>query len=150
MSHNVMVKNVKIADLNSLRAAINELKNEGVKISLAEDQKTFRTYKGQPNKCDMVIKLEGERYDVGLKLEADGTYSTVFESMLGSNKSVACAWNAGDPREMHYDPRAPIGRLLQRYTVVTAERDAATKGYSCTRENNVETGDMQVVVAVAN
>lgn len=144
MSHNTMVANVKITSLSALGAAIAELQKEGRKISLNTERKKFRTWPGQPDKCDAVIELPGEEWDIGLALQADGSYVPVFDHMLANNRVTACAYTPGE----RSTDRHTIGYLMQRYAVCVAEQEAAKQGHLVTRERDEKTGDIRLVCEV--
>lgn len=146
MSHNVLIDNVRITNLDAFRIAINELVKEGANISLDETTKTFRTYAGQSSKCDMALRLPGERWDIGLVKQTDkngiSAYVPVFDHMLDNNKAgISCEWRPGDDRN-----RTTIGKLMQRYAVCAVELQSALDGHSCTRSVDEKTGEMQVIV----
>lgn len=144
MSHNVLISDVKIKNLSALRAAVAELAKEGVKIALDETARTFRTYDGQPNKCDLAIRMSDERGDVGLVKGQDGTYTPVYDPYLFSKDSgIACPYTPGRGS----DNRQAIGLLLQRYAVCTTEIEAAMQGHACTREQGKD-GELLVRVHI--
>lgn len=148
MSHNVMIKNVKITSLDALRSAIRELQAEGAKISLDETSGHFRTYRGQPDRCDIAIKLEGagEPHDIGLVKQPDGSYTPVFDpyGMRGSS-GIACEYSPGDD---NYDQRRWIGKLMQRYSACVVEQEAALQGHTSQRVPG-ENGELEVVIEMA-
>ncbi len=145
MSHNIAIKGVKITDLKALEAAIGELSAEGIKIRL-HNSGTFRTYAGQPNKSDYTIELAGERHDVGLVKQPDGSYQPVFDpyGMSSRGQGVSCSL---DPREN--DNRAAIAKVLQRYSVCLTEREMALQGHAVVRETNKETGEIVLTAEYA-
>jgi len=145
MSHNVIIDNVKIASLPALRIAIGELIKEGVRVSLDETARTFRTYHGQPNHCDIAIKLPTEQYDVGLVKQPDGSYAPVFDSDLARNHQIACEWTPGDYKNRD---RGTIGKLMQRYSACAVEYEMAMSGHTTRREAGKD-GEIEVVVEYA-
>lgn len=143
MSHNILIKNVKITSIEALQAAVDELRREGKNITLNRDRKTFRTYPGQPDKCDMCIELPNARFDVGLVKQPDGTYLTVYDPYLAiGGTEISCSL---DPRER--DERHGIAMLTQRYSVIVSERELALQGHMCRREKG-ENGEIHVVAEV--
>lgn len=143
MSHNVLIANVKITSLDALRRAISELQQQGINVSLLE-QNRFRTYRGQDPTCDLCISLPDGRYDVGLKLQADGSYVPVCDAsgMPQNGTGISCAWQQGDVYAS-YDRRA-IGKLMQHYAVCVAEDSLQLSGYVSTREIGAD-GNIYVV-----
>lgn len=142
MSHNTIIKDVKINDLDALRAAITELKTEGVQIDLNETARKFRTWEGQPDACDICIQLPRERFDVGLVRQPDGSYLPVYDHMLLGNGSISCEYRPGD--RDRYQDRHAIAKLVQRYGVVVAEKQLALDGHNAIRQTT-EDGSIQVI-----
>jgi hypothetical protein len=133
MSHNTIIKDVKITEIDCLRTAIAELKQSGISINLSQSG-TFRTYEGQPNTCDYTIELPGQRYDVGLVKQPDGSYMPVFDGDMnygrGVNGSVlACEIEPGEPRD-----KLAIAKLVQMYGVHVTEKQMALAGHQVVRE----------------
>jgi hypothetical protein len=144
MSHNVLISNVKITNLDALRRAIQELSAEGINVAFLE-QKTFRTYRGQSNKCDFCVSLPDQSYDVGFQLQRDGSYIPICDAsmMPKDGSSISCAWRQGDS---HQDwNRIAIGKLVQRYTTCVTEDTFAMQGFPTTRELDMNTGDVFVI-----
>lgn len=146
MSHNVVIDNIKINSLPALRMAISELVREGTRISLDETTKTFRTYGGQPNKCDLAIRLPTEMFDIGLVKQPDGSYAPIFDNMLASNRQVSCEWKAGDDHKNR--DRGSIGKLMQRYSVCAVEYEMNMAGHSVQRTSGAD-GSIQLMVETA-
>jgi hypothetical protein len=130
VSHNVLISNVKITSIVALQRAINELVAEGHKISLNQSG-TFRTYAGQPNKADYTIELQGERHDVGLVKQPDGSYLPVYDpyGMSTRGEGLSCSLDRGQR-----DERQCIAKLLQRYSTCVAEDELALAGHAVVRE----------------
>jgi len=146
MSHNVVIDNVKIKSVDALRMAVKELKEEGANVTLNEDRKTFRTWRGQRNECDMVIELPTQQFDVGLVKQPDGSYAPVFDHMLDMNREIACPY---DPRDANGNrDRATIGKLMQRYATCATELEMAMAGHSCTRAKG-KNGEIEILVDYA-
>jgi len=143
MSHNTLVANVKITDMDALARAVAELVSEGKNVTLRTTAGTFRTYPGQDSRCDAMIGLPNEAFDIGLRKQADGSYTPVFDHMLDRNKTVACEFTPGERR----GDRHTIGSLMQRYTVCKAEKEAALAGHMIVRrEKNEQTGEISILV----
>jgi len=143
MSHNTVIKDVKIADVSCLQSAIANLQKQGVKINFNPDRKTFRTYIGQPNKCDAVIELPGAQYDVGLVKQPDGTMLPVFDHDLRHGNPIACELRPND-KVNRYDDSLAIAKLVQEYSAVVAEKELALKGMTSMRQTT-DDGAIQVV-----
>jgi hypothetical protein len=165
MSHNVQIKGVKINDLDALAKAINELQREGVNVSLERGTPgkrglTFRTYGGfnNDNRADHVIRMPDCNYDIGLLQQAGGHYAPVYDNALGLSVAcpIACAYDKPgntynfrtitDPAEVAVAAKGlAIGKLMQRYSAVVAERAAQLKGYRTQRAFSRD-GALQVVI----
>jgi hypothetical protein len=147
VSHNVVIDNVKIANLTAFEIAVNELIKEGANIRLNKSRNTFRTWEGQPNKCDMVLELPGEQFDIGLVKQPDGSYSPVFDHMLDANRSgISCKLDRSDSYKDR--DRGTIGRLMQRYAVCAVEHEMAIQGNSTSR-STADNGEIEVLVEYA-
>lgn len=147
MSHNVLISNVKITNLDALRRAIGELTAEGVNVALLE-QKTFRTYRGQSNQCDMCISLPGENHDVGMRLNREGYYDLIYDpyGMHKDGTGVSCQLDEGGfGNSADAYSRIAIGKLLQLYSTCVTEDTFALQGYPTTRELDAATGDVFVI-----
>ena len=142
MSHNITIKDVKITDMGALKSAIKELQGEGVGITL-HDNGTFRSYSGQDNKSDYTIEVKNSNHDVGLVKQEDGSYSAVFDPYGGG---VNKALGADRKFVTGHDPKAFIGKLMQTYALCKAEVESAMQGYTTSREMNLETGVISLVV----
>lgn len=118
MSHNITLKGVSFKDTALLGNIVKSM-SEG-RATLDLGAKTFRTYAGQPNKCDAAIKMAG-KHDIGLIRQPDGGYQPLF-----------------DPYDM--DPmfkadkgQSYIGKLQREYALQEAEYEAAQNNFSTTR-----------------
>lgn len=121
MSHNITMDGVQIRDLNTLGQVVKELSCG--QATLDQTATYFRTYRGQPDKCDAAIKMPG-KHDIGLKKNADGSYTPVFDPY---NMSPIFRADAAPYGEGH------IGKLMQEYALREAEYEAAQQGYSTQR-----------------
>ena len=166
MSHNVQISGVKINDLDALETAMAELRREGINVSLERGEPgtrvvRFRTYSGFGNNpmADHVIRLPGASYDIGLLKQPSGHYEPVYDNALGLSVAcpIACEYKPGnqlnyraitDRTELDLASRGiGIGKLMQRYTAVVAERDARLRGYVARRVTSND-GALQVVITV--
>lgn len=114
MSHNIVMNNVRIKDLDMLGRIAKEL-SKGTAV-LDKTAKTFRTERmlGGSGKCDAAIKMPGN-LDIGLLLK-NNAYSPVMGSM-------------GMDTIFQVKPGAnKIGALLREYAIQEAEYEAAQQG----------------------
>jgi hypothetical protein len=144
MSHNVTFDGVKIDDIDALRDAIKELADQGVNIALTETG-TFRTWPGQPNKCNYTIQLGDSNHDVGLIKQPDGTYAPVFDPYgggvaraLGAEAQFCDVRDGGQARN--------LGKLIQGYATCKAEREAASMGLYTMRNYDKASGKIMLTV----
>lgn len=119
MSHNITLKGVNFKDLTMLGNVVSDLSNG--QASLTKEASTFRTYRGQPNKCNARINLPGP-HDIGLTQNQNGSYTPVFDPYQMSRVFAHPA-----------HPGSPIGLLQQEYALREAEYEAAQQGYSSER-----------------
>lgn len=118
MSHNIRLSGVKFTDLVLLGDVVKEVSNGVAQLDAAA--KTFRTYRGQPNKCDAAIKMPG-LYDIGLLRSAEGDYVPNMESALLYNNVL------GDGNGN------PLGLVQQEIALREGEYQAAQRGYTTER-----------------
>lgn len=159
MSHNVQITGIKIKDLDALDKAIAELRKEGVNVTLdrgtpGKREKHFRTYKGFGNVpyADHVIRIADASYDIGLLQQPGGHYEPIYDDTLdraaglGSNKPcpIACPWSPGDKAHSGH----AMGKLMQRYTAVVAEKTARMRGYA-TRRVIANDGTIELLMTTA-
>lgn len=129
MSHNVTMKGIKITDLDLLQSALKALNVESKGVSFDKNAQTFRTYAGQPNKCDHRITLPGV-HDVGLLKQPDGSYSPVYDPYQMSDVLVSKGLSQ-DMRNRNQGYH--ISGLMQEYALQQAEFLAASQGLLATR-----------------
>lgn len=109
---------VKFKDMSLLGTVVKELSSGAASLDM--NARTFRTYPGQPNKCDATIKMPG-RHDVGLTKQADGSYSPLFDPYGMDNVFTL---PMGNNR---------IGAIQREYAMREAEYQAAQNGYTTQR-----------------
>lgn len=118
MSHNIVLKEVKLKDMSMLGSIVSEL-SQGT-ASLDMSMKKFRTYPGQPDRCDGGIRMPG-RHDVGLMSNGDGSFSPVFDDYRMDKVFKS-------QHGTNY-----LGGLLQEYALREAEYEAAQRGFVAQR-----------------
>ena len=117
MSHNIVVKGVRIKDTDLLAKIVTEMSKGAASLDMTA--KLFRTERmlGGTNPCDGTINLPGS-YDIGLHKTGD-SFSLTFPP--GISRVLA-----GQSRSN------PIGGAMQEYALREAEYAAAQDG----RETN--------------
>lgn len=123
MSHNIILSGVRYDDLQLLSDVVRDL-SKG-QASFKRNQKTFRTFPGQPTDCDHCIEMPG-RHDIGLKRNAQGSYDMVFDP-YGMDRVFQA--QGGD----YIYGETAIGALAQEYVLRAAEIRAAQQGYTTQR-----------------
>jgi hypothetical protein len=152
MSHTTTINSVVIRDADALRRAVAELQNKGVQCSLLENAKPRMYYSHQEGVCEFVVRLDnarynGKNYDIGLKKQADGTYSAVFDEW---GNAVAGEIGATCPMPNSPEGRAQwhIGQLLQGYAKFAAMNAAAAQGYMVESATVDAEGNVNLEIAV--
>lgn len=86
MSQNLKVESVRITDLTALNRAIEKCRERGHKVSILENT-IAKMWSGKEFKADYVIRVEGKRFDIGLKKGTDKEgnvyYTLVFDDWDG-------------------------------------------------------------------
>lgn len=144
MSHTTKVGNVAITSLAALRAAVENLQQQGVNCELVENQKPRMYYDNQHGVCPLVLKLPESRYDIGFDLQQDGSYAPVFDEwgghiagQVGATKKIPGASSSVQA----------IGRLLQEYGIEAAREAAIAQGYVVDSIETDTDGNKHLVVS---
>lgn len=137
MSHNIVLTGVRYDDLRLLGEVVNDLSNGQAK--LMRNQKTFRTYPGQPTDCEHCITMPG-RHDIGLRRNKEGSYDMIFDPYDMNRVFQAKGGNV-------YGGEAAIGALAQEYVLRAAEIRASQQGYTTTRIPG-KNGNISLEIAV--
>jgi hypothetical protein len=122
MSHTVKVKSVVIRSVSALRAAVSELNSKGIVCELLNDQKPRMYFDGQHGKCELVLRMQGCKYDVGFEKQKDGTYTPVMDTWSNYLKDVI-----GDKRVE--GDAGHIAKFLRAYTKAATIEAATEAGY---------------------
>jgi len=175
MSHTTEVKSVPIKDINALRAAVNELKAQGVNVELEANATPRMYYRDQLQKhmgreseeCDYVLRVKDAYYDVGFIKNEDGTYSPVFDDYNYSSNSVPETKTGSGPirdylgakfdgKVQHWSGRKDdteqslhsIGKVLQGYTKHATINAATQAGYQVQSAYTDADGNVQLDLKV--
>lgn len=134
MSHTSTIRSIKITSVTALRAAVAELQDKGVKVSLLENAVPRGFYANQAGMgtADFVLKLADSRYDVGLYKAEDGSYEARTDFFGGLVENVLGA-KACTPESRE---QARLGRLFQLYGVHAAMETARKKGHTVMRRQH--------------
>ena len=175
MSHTTQVKTVPIKDIPALKKAIEELRKEGVNITLEENAIPRMYYQDQLQKhmglksdvCDYVIRVQDSYFDIGLvKDDAAGGYTPVFDDYgspgpnplsrkgRGAIKQFLGASFAG--KAEHWSGRRDdteqtlhsIGKLMQGYTKHAAINAAVKAGHNVLGTTKDKNGNIQLRLGV--
>jgi hypothetical protein len=131
MSHNIVLKDVKFKDLSTLARAVAAVSNG--QCVLDKNATRFRTYPGQPDTCDAVIKMPGN-YDIGLRKQGDAYVPIADFSMMHYSNPL----RGGDNH---------MGLVQQEYILQEAEYQAAQNGFTSTRIKNGGRVTLELVAA---
>jgi len=123
MSHNIVLKGVRYDDLRLLGDVVKDLSSGAAK--LVRNQKTFRTYPGQPTNCDHCITMPGP-HDIGLVKNKEGSYDMIFDPY-----AMDRVFNAKGGA--HIYGKSSVGALAQEYVLRASEIRAAQQVYTTTR-----------------
>ena len=132
MSHTTTLAAVAIRDVSALLAAVAKLQARGIDCELVRDQTPRMYYADQAEKCEFVLKLNDGKYDVGFKLQEDGTYAPTFDeykhhvgNQIGADVNVCPMPSSHEGRAQHQ-----IGQFMQAYTECATINAAVAQGYS--------------------
>lgn len=152
MSHTTTINAVVIRSASALRQAVAELQSQGVQCSLLENERPRMYFNHQEELCEFVVRLDnarynGKNYDIGLKRQADGTYSAIFDEWgdaVSGELGASCPLpNTPEGRGQH-----AIGRLLQEYARFAAIESAVSQGYIVESAHKDAEGNYQLQIAV--
>lgn len=165
MSHTTTIKSVPIRSRKALDRAIAALNAAGVVCSIVENATPRLYYPNQlqkdkgraDNKADLVIKLEGSAYDIGLLKSADGSYEIVYDAYVpwgqkGVKDVLGIAYDgkathwAGNRAETEEDTHG-IAKFLQEYSKAEVIGVAEAQGHfvsSCDWNQQTKSWDILV------
>ncbi len=138
MSHTTQIKSVPIRSVAAIRSAVALLKQKGVDCELLMNAPRAY-YRDQIKRCQYVLRLNKSRYDVGLDLQADGSYLPVMDTWAGEIER-----QLGNPQAK--GEAKPIAKFLQAYTRCAAIESAVESGYMV--ESVEEQANGEVVINV--
>lgn len=127
MSHTASVKAIRIVSISALRAAVTEMAQKGIRVTLAENAKPRAYYDNQQGMgvAPYVLQLADAKYDVGIYPCADGNgYEARTDFFLGSVEKILGA----TPSSPEAALQAKMGRFFQQYSVCATEEAARKKG----------------------
>ena len=140
MSHTTTIKEIEITDVDALKAAVNELKEKGIRCDLLENAIPRGYYSNQEGlgKADYVLHLEDSPYDIGFyKQNGKNAYEVRADLYADKIKKVIGVDGSG--------PNASMGKLFQLYAVHAATRKAVSQGYQVSRIQK-EDGTIQLQI----
>lgn len=130
MSHTTSIKSIKIQSVTALQAAITEMQQAGMKISLVPNATPRAYYANQAGmgQADFVIKLDDAPYDVGLYKTDDG-YEARTDFFQGHVERILGA----QARSAATAQQAKLGKMYQLYGVHATMEQCRRKGQSVRR-----------------
>ena len=139
MSHTTTLKGVKITSVSALRAAVAALREKGRNIELVENAKPRMYYDNQEGNCPFVLKLKDARYDVGLRMAEDGSYTPVLDTWGGhvsrELQNPKCDLKQGQAAE------AAISLFTQEYAKAASTEAMLDQGFHVAEETQDEQGN---------
>ena len=147
MSHTSTVSSIVIVDVDALKAAIAELKSNGVPCELLENMVPRAYYPNQQGlnqPARYILRLNGAPYDVAFyQNEAKSGYEARADFFGGGiEKHLGVKQEEGVPAD-----QCRLGKLYNLYAVHATMRQAVRKGYKVSRVNKPD--GSTVVVAAA-
>lgn len=143
MSHTSTIEGVVVTDVDALRAAVSELKSNGIKCDLLENAIPRAYYADQKGmgQAPYVVKLHDSRFDVGVyRTEDNKGYEFRTDLHAGIVGAVLGDGNG-------YDGKSQLAKLNRLYVAHAATRQAVRQGYKVTRVNNAD-GSIQLRMSV--
>lgn len=147
MSHTTTIKSVQIRDLNALRKAVNALKERGVNCDLVSNARPRMYFERQEEICDHVLKLHDGRYDVGFRLQEDGSYAPIFDE-YAQHVSNQIGGRCAIPQNSEERAVWAMGQLAQEYGKFAAIHAAEAQGYQVLSTTYDEKNNVQLELAV--
>lgn len=144
MSHTTTIDGIIFTDIAALRAAIEELNQQGISCSLTKDSTPRAYYPNQTGmgKAPYVVRLNRAPYDVGLYWNEEKKGYEPRTDLFGGS----VAGQLGVPMQAGGNPlRAALGKLNRVYAAHAATRQASKQGYSVRRINK-DDGSIRLVV----
>ncbi len=150
MSHTTELKTVAIRDESAIQTAVAKLKAAGINIALVQHERPRMYFRDQVEECEYVLKLEDGKYDVGLKLQENGTYAPIFDEyqghvggQIGADANVCpIAGLTAEQRAQHQ-----IGQFVQAYTEAATINAAVAQGYSVDSTHTDEEGNVHLTLS---
>lgn len=144
MSHTVAIKGVKIMNASALRAAVAELKSaRKVNCELVANA-VPRSFPGNPmTVADFVLKLPGEKYDVGFYKQKDGSYEPQTD-FYGGGVARCIGVQATAPERQQ---QAQMGQLFQLYAKHAVLEEVLKQGKTARHTVDSKTGEIAIVVS---
>lgn len=144
MSKTTTVKTVPIKDIQALYSAVEELRASGVNCTLTQDSPCRLWYSTTP--CPYVLNLPDCQFDLGLKLEKDGSYSVITDfhgNLVNGQIGATCPVKGADANDL------AIGKFMQAYSKHAALNAVSAAGYSVSDLSfNPDTGEVTIEAMV--
>lgn len=158
MSHTSSISTIKIVDLAAFDQAINDLRAEGLNITVVENavpKAYYQNQSGMDTPAKKVLKIEGAAYDVALyetghgqhELRTDFWGGSVARA-LGADQSYVATIDRTTDEGREEAQMAQLGKLYQRYSRNAVMNTVVMSGGSCTEEIMPD-GSIQLVVRQA-
>jgi hypothetical protein len=133
MSHTVQINNVEITNLQALRAAVSELQEKGVPITILENvvpNAYYASQAGMNTEAPIVLRSPQAPYDVAFyekqNVKGQRTYVPTTDVY------------GGHVQRLYGNKHSPLGKLQQLYSVHAVQQQAARKGYRVQRKEQMD------------
>lgn len=156
MSHTTTLKTIEIRDMDAVKNAVAELVSKGIDCTIEYKAKPGMYYRNQEGQCDFVLRLPGAKghghegrtqYDIGFRLQADGSYAMLFDDFDNALRKVIGA-SCPMPSSPEGKAQHAIAQFTQLYGKHAAINAAIAQGYQVESAEYDEKGDLQLSIAV--
>jgi len=144
MSHTTSISSLRITSISALRAAVEELRSNGMSIQMKANA-TPRAYSANQvgmGAAPYVIELPGASYDLGVYPAADGNGFEIRTDFWGGSVEKVLG---AKPTSTATATQAKLGRLYQMYVLTATEEQAAEQGMQVERSVEAD-GTIQLLV----
>lgn len=144
MSHTTSISSVRIKSISALRAAVEELRSNGMSIQMIADATPRAYYSNQAGMgaAPYVIQLPSANYDIGVYPAADGDGYELRTDLWGGSVERVLGAKASSAATAE---QAKLGRLYQMYAIAATEERASEQGMQVERTLEAD-GSIQLLV----
>ena len=145
MSHTTRVSEVRVHNVAALERAVASLNAEaGTKITMKRDA-DCRLWGSAKERCDVVLTVEGCRFDVGFQKAKDGIGLVPIFDAHGHELYQHLGQGREQAKTTEEYSLCHVGRLMQAYAREAIYHEALMQGASVTMHTN-PTGQLVMMV----